>query len=467
MEIGEKAQRFWKRLIMISGAVAALLLCAAVLYRWNASRRVDRELERIRNAGEPQDLTMIERAQLLRATNDAARLIKLAIQSQVQSTNITYEKIREDWDEDHAFTTEMRLGIRGLLEKNEQSLSHLREALTNSHLILPLNWHSGYAMLVPHLVKFRQFAQLLTTAALLEIETGNREQAQQVLNDVLRLGSFLQDEPLLVSQMVRFSVTGLGLQLLEDLLAGGDIPEERARAFQMMLRSGSNIAFLRNALFVERVAGLDFYEQAPKVLGLSDLGQAGYTLLNGLGWVNTDKAFYLQGMHEMINVCGTPYPEALQHAQSVEQRYAQETPPDPRKQSRFDLFRMQLPRVSGMILPPQTQVFEKHAAHLARTRLGIAALELNVIRQKNGAHPRALPLDSEPEPGDFSDPFTGRPLRLKPTEHGFMVYSAGPDRVDNGGIRGETGPPWLGGAPPDNLRKNQSDLVFQVGRPQH
>jgi hypothetical protein len=31
------------------------------------------------------------------------------------------------------------------------------------------------------------------------------------------------------------------------------------------------------------------------------------------------------------------------------------------------------------------------------------------------------------------DPFTGQPLKLKPTAYGVVVYSVGPDGVDDGG----------------------------------
>jgi hypothetical protein len=51
------------------------------------------------------------------------------------------------------------------------------------------------------------------------------------------------------------------------------------------------------------------------------------------------------------------------------------------------------------------------------------------------------------------DPFDGKPLRYKRTEPGYMVYTIGPDGVDDGGR--ERGP---------NERGENPDWVFRVYR---
>ena len=52
-----------------------------------------------------------------------------------------------------------------------------------------------------------------------------------------------------------------------------------------------------------------------------------------------------------------------------------------------------------------------------------------------------------------TDPFSGKPLRLKPVPGGLILYSVGDDAEDNGGKRGS-----------DHLyAEDGADIVFQLG----
>ena len=52
------------------------------------------------------------------------------------------------------------------------------------------------------------------------------------------------------------------------------------------------------------------------------------------------------------------------------------------------------------------------------------------------------------------DPFDGKPMRMKRTKHGLIVYSIGPDMVDNGGV-------------PVDHQKQTGDIAFELsdGKP--
>jgi len=64
-------------------------------------------------------------------------------------------------------------------------------------------------------------------------------------------------------------------------------------------------------------------------------------------------------------------------------------------------------------------------------RLGVAAY---LYRERNGHFPEKLS-DLTPDfvPSLPTDPFDGKPMKLKRTDRGIVVYSVGPDMVDNGG----------------------------------
>ena len=64
-------------------------------------------------------------------------------------------------------------------------------------------------------------------------------------------------------------------------------------------------------------------------------------------------------------------------------------------------------------------------------QLGVAAEQ---YRLRHGKFPAQL---DDWRPTSFRlcplDPFDGKPMKMKRTEHGLIVYSIGPDMVDNGG----------------------------------
>ena len=72
-------------------------------------------------------------------------------------------------------------------------------------------------------------------------------------------------------------------------------------------------------------------------------------------------------------------------------------------------------------------VYRREVADLRLTRAGLALLQ---YKQAHGAFPEtleALGLEG------LIDPFTDEPLHYRPEDEGFVVYSVGEDRKDNGG----------------------------------
>ena len=90
--------------------------------------------------------------------------------------------------------------------------------------------------------------------------------------------------------------------------------------------------------------------------------------------------------------------------------------------------------MTSLILPATASAHEAAACADARRqalRLGLAAEE---YRDRHGRFPKKL---DDLVPDYISavpvDPFDGKPMRMKRTDHGLIVYSIGPDMVDNGG----------------------------------
>lgn len=65
---------------------------------------------------------------------------------------------------------------------------------------------------------------------------------------------------------------------------------------------------------------------------------------------------------------------------------------------------------------------------IAQRRLTLTAVRLLIGLNKSGTLPKTLPSTA-----NSIDPFTKKPFIFKPKGKGFLIYSVGPDRVDNGG----------------------------------
>ena len=72
---------------------------------------------------------------------------------------------------------------------------------------------------------------------------------------------------------------------------------------------------------------------------------------------------------------------------------------------------------------------DRWGQNLAARRVELASLEIRLMQLKSGSLPSKLPQMGD----EGTDPFTGRLLIYKRAGSGFVVYSVGSDRVDNGG----------------------------------
>ncbi|MDP6439797.1 MAG: hypothetical protein QGH74_09195 [Candidatus Brocadiia bacterium] len=109
-------------------------------------------------------------------------------------------------------------------------------------------------------------------------------------------------------------------------------------------------------------------------------------------------------------------------------------------------------RGARSFVPALAGCARRHAGSLAQLRTARGALAVERYRIANGRLPEKLD-DLVPEfMGAIPvDPFDGRPLRYKKLEKGYVVYSVGTDRADDGGKEG------------DGLEEG-SDITFIVER---
>ena len=138
-----------------------------------------------------------------------------------------------------------------------------------------------------------------------------------------------------------------------------------------------------------------------------------------------DGRFYIDRITEMLDATQSPFPEALRMAEATDARIQKEMARPLRGLKIF----------SGMLLPALGKSVEKSAVSQAALRSAVVGC---AVERHRLAHGKQLPatldelvpafLDAVP-----LDPFDGKPLRYRATNDTYVVYSIGPDRVDDGG----------------------------------
>ena len=91
--------------------------------------------------------------------------------------------------------------------------------------------------------------------------------------------------------------------------------------------------------------------------------------------------------------------------------------------------------LTRLLVPALARSFIEDSKNAARLRTALAATAVERHRLKHGKLPDGLN-DLVPEflPAIPDDPFDGAPLRYKKLAKGYVVYSVGDDRVDDGGV---------------------------------
>ena len=104
--------------------------------------------------------------------------------------------------------------------------------------------------------------------------------------------------------------------------------------------------------------------------------------------------------------------------------------------------------LSGLLLPALGKAMHRDTEDRAKARIAQTVLAIERYRLAHtGQFPESLDgLVPAYLPAIPSDPFDGKPLRFKRRESGYIVYSVGPDTVDDGGlerpVKDKENDPW-------------------------
>lgn len=270
--------------------------------------------------------------------------------------------------------------------------------------------------------RVRRVASVLQSQTVLEANAGKPNDAVRSVRAGLALTRAVGDEPSLIGQLVRIALGAVAGRSAERVLALGE-PDEGLAELQA--------EFLREAESSKLLVGLRGERASvSRIFGLMESGEFTDTPGTGLptaggisAWamrthVTYDWATSLDILTRYINAAKLP-PEQRQAAMKA-------VPQPPSGDIRTLMTQLLLPAAEKV-----TDATLRIRGELSAVAVGIACER---YRRQFGQWPSSL--DAIPKsllasvPGD---PFGGRPLQYKRFEDGVVVYSIGPDGIDNGG----------------------------------
>ena len=255
------------------------------------------------------------------------------------------------------------------------------------------------------------------------------------LQAVLAVGKACGGSPFLFSIVARRVIDASATAQILRLLPRVPFSDAQLAGLQSTFRAIDYREEFLHSLLAERVYVLPFMKD-PTLLGAPPSGARAAVALALIE--NVTLPHYLETAGELIAAVKLPWPEALEKVNDLYK---------PKRTIPY------YSRLEAMATPRLESIFQAAARGTARNRLADIALAAQRYRLANGRLPEALD-DLVP---DFLfaiplDPFTNEPLHYVPTDDGFVVYSVGVDRKDDGGPR-------------EALRTHEPDLGYRIQYP--
>ncbi|HLA83178.1 MAG TPA: hypothetical protein VJL29_00160 [Thermoguttaceae bacterium] len=400
-----RVKKILKWTFIVVGGLVAILLIVNAYFVWTTGARLERELAKIRAAGDPTSLADLQpdpippeqnAATYLRRAKDDLKAIDHEIYTAAKAAG-------NDWDcpAVHKATLAAIAAypkVLPLLEKAADCPGYASEEPLTLDGVSDSD--EAIKVLLVRVQDNREVARLLGSywpnALLAE---GKRDEAARAAITVLKLTRHFDREPAVVSFLVSVACRGVACYTLNNAMQSGPVSPDVRKELEDELAKHDMIHVFHESLITERAFGLDWFRAFP-------LGRWWFTR----AYCNRLKIQYLAQLDWFLaETSGDPTT-----ARTLT------SPP------RYDK------TLGTMILP---------SLEAARNMVNNMASKINAIRVLNALQRRA---DPEKLPAaDLSDLglpkeatldlFTGKPLIVKKVPGGWLIYSVGMNLKDDGG----------------------------------
>jgi hypothetical protein len=363
------------------------------------------------------------------------------------------ERIRRSfWDLEppQELCEEMCLALHKELERARPALAEARKLadLPDGRFVFERVGYDHDATFNRSAADIRVVVQLLGYHAILCAQDGNLGEACASYRAALNAARSVRDEPILVSQLVRIGCRGAPCSGIQRVIAQAEPPEEELCKLQEVLVKEDADPIMLIGLRGERAAidrRLDAYQTGKvnwterdllvNLGGLDDQSDPGRAIVDaihaqGAAFIPRQRAAHLRHMNRAVEAAKLPWEK--RHAAFKD--LVEGTEDQPKLTAFVDVVLSQLEKTTQ--------------ASQAYLRCAIAIIAVERYRQANGKWPTGWNevVAAGLLPETPTDVYDGKPLRIVRKPDGLVVYSIGPDGVDDGGqLKKEVGMIW----PPD------------------
>lgn len=336
------------------------------------------------------------------------------------------------------------------LSKFDATLSEFSEASNRPRNVYPTHFEEGFGTLLPNLAAFKSIARIFQLRAAARLESGDSSGALKDARMIFRFGEALQEDPFLITQLVRIAIENIGFKTLWIGLADHRWNDAQlVELLQILQKRQFGPAFIRS-LEGERAMAIETLDRALTGPGnifvdlsfMNSLGSGdgvdsflfspgpfrpGMFLIPA-GWCRQSQLSLLNGYQRLLVQARqelNPTNSGYRFAGKVGESSTVLGP----KRRPFDI-------LVNMLLPALDKASTKAAVAETVTRLAITACALERFHLAHGEFPKTLdelaPQYVAVVPTDY---MTAQPLHYERTDDGwYRLWSVGQDGKDDGGV---------------------------------
>jgi len=315
---------------------------------------------------------------------------------------------------------------------NKDSIDFVRRTADGPPAMFKTVWTQGAMITLSHLSRLGRVAKLLSADAAVRLHKGDEAGAVQDVQTVLKLRLLIDDDPVALSKLTAFRMDSVAFETLMMILSKGHPDRAAIGKVLQELDGREKRNRLTAMLFGETAIDMDTFRTMGKdmetfllmtegsVANPLSLEKQVRTWLHMAAWHRTaDECSFLKAMREIRARSRMEFPQILDGI-------AHHTPA-PASGTPFTALTPDLIRA----LPG---LFYEEAGADARVRITRAAVALYLYRMDTGTFPATLDaLIPKYLKESQTDPYSGKPLIYRQTKGGYLLYSIGEDRKDDGG----------------------------------
>jgi hypothetical protein len=307
-----------------------------------------------------------------------------------------------------------------LLSRYESSLENMRQAAREGgQARFPTRFADGIAMPLPHVQRLRAGARLLELETVVAAHRGRPDDAVEAIVALFASARTLEQEPILISQLVRMALTGIARGRIAWLLSAGVLDDNQLKRLDAELSAADYQDSIRRAMIGERAVGIQTFADPSRLGSDAPAFRPGF-MSSG------DEIVYLQTMNEMIAAAELTGSERIRALAEVEARL--------KELASGTMAKLRYP-MTLLIVPAFSYTFEATTRNEADRHVTRIAVAIERFRLREGRLPSTLDeLVPDFVDGLPTDPFGEGPLLYRVDATEYLVYSVGNNKVDDGGL---------------------------------